>query len=77
MTNRLTTYATVIAIGLTFTASVQSVQAREHHSLPPALHHLNGDQPDGWSAAPTRNWYGPGEYDRIMNGSDASMPGAD
>jgi hypothetical protein len=31
--------------------------------------------PQRFDADPTRNWYGPGEYDRRVNGSDASTPG--
>jgi hypothetical protein len=27
------------------------------------------------NSAPVGNWYGPGQYDRMVNGSDASTPG--
>jgi hypothetical protein len=29
----------------------------------------------GWRSANGQSWYGPGEYDRRVNGSDASTPG--
>jgi hypothetical protein len=76
---------TVIAFALTLAVSTQSSHAREYHSRLQALHHLqHGPQGHSYgyateyaepSASPMRNWYGPGEYDRLMNGSDASTPG--
>ena len=29
----------------------------------------------GWRSPNGQSWYGPGEYDRRVNGSDASTPG--
>jgi hypothetical protein len=87
MANRFTTLATAIVVGLTLTASTGAIQARERHSRSEALHHLHGLDRDvygssaehaeqqGWSACETRNWCAPGEYDRLVNGSDASTPG--
>lgn len=31
--------------------------------------------PGSENSAPVGNWYGPGQYDRMTNGSDASTPG--
>jgi hypothetical protein len=88
MPNRLTTLATAVVVGLTVTAATGTAQAQERHSRSHALHqlqhHIDRDvygssrehaEPQGWNACETRNWCGPGEYDRLMNGSDASTPG--
>jgi hypothetical protein len=79
------TLVTAVVAGLTFSASIGLGQTREYHSRLQALHHLqHGPRGHGYgyateyaepSAGPTRNWYEPGEYDRLMNGSDASTPG--
>ena len=88
MPNRVTILASAVVAALTFTASMGTGQAREYHSRSQALHHLRhysdrdiydysrrAVEPEGPIAGPTRNWYGPGEYDRLTNGSDASTPG--
>jgi hypothetical protein len=87
MQNRrcLTVSLTAFVLALTSAVSTQSSHAREYHSRLQALHHLqHGPQGNSYgysteyaepSTGPVRNWYGPGQYDRLMNGSDASTPG--
>ena len=88
MPNRLTALVTAIVVGLTATASTGTIHAQERHSRSQPLHHLQHRldpdvygssreyvQPEELNAEPRRNWYGPGEYDRMVNGSDASTPG--
>ena len=88
MRNLLTATAIAIVAGLTFATSIRASEAREYRSSAHALHQLwhhpdrniygyarENTPADEWRTAPTRNWYGPGEYDRLMNGSDDSTPG--
>jgi hypothetical protein len=59
MTRALTIFAAAAALAGTLIASATPSLAQERGSR--------------WTTQ--QNWYGPGEYDRRVNGSDASTPG--
>jgi hypothetical protein len=59
MKRTLATFAAALALAGTLIASAGPSLAQERGSR--------------WTTQ--QNWYGPGQYDRLVNGSDASTPG--